>query len=235
MNRSIQKRGLALALALAMGSVHAQSTTGSIVGSVGQGSGTSVLVEKQQRSESRSAGGCTRSLHRRQSAAGHLQSNGQARWRRGGNPRERRHYCGGQHRRLVRRQRCGERRADPGQRHRQRCQPDHHRRQQRGYAYRGHRRTVAATAAGPHRRSDRVAGTGRGGQQRRLRQRPARRLVAQLRRLGRQRKCVLPQRLQHHHHQQQPGRPDPCRTVPSTSRKSSPAATARSTAVPTAV
>ncbi|RBL02399.1 Oar protein, partial [Xanthomonas oryzae pv. oryzae] len=45
MNRSIQKRGLALALALAMGSVHAQSTTGSIVGSVGQGSGTSVLVE----------------------------------------------------------------------------------------------------------------------------------------------------------------------------------------------
>lgn len=28
-----------------MGSVHAQSTTGSIVGSVGQGSGTSVLVE----------------------------------------------------------------------------------------------------------------------------------------------------------------------------------------------
>ncbi|AKO03632.1 TonB-dependent receptor [Xanthomonas oryzae pv. oryzicola] len=45
MNRSIQKRGLALALVVAMGSVHAQSTTGSIVGSVGQGSGTSVLVE----------------------------------------------------------------------------------------------------------------------------------------------------------------------------------------------
>ncbi|TQU60634.1 Oar protein, partial [Xanthomonas perforans] len=45
MNRSIQKRALALALVVAMGSVHAQSTTGSIVGSVGQGSGTSVLVE----------------------------------------------------------------------------------------------------------------------------------------------------------------------------------------------
>ncbi|NEL27967.1 MAG: Oar protein, partial [Xanthomonas perforans] len=45
MNRSIQKRALALALVVAMGSVHAQSTSGSIVGSVGQSSGTSVLVE----------------------------------------------------------------------------------------------------------------------------------------------------------------------------------------------
>lgn len=45
MNRSIQRRALALALVVAMGSVHAQSTSGSIVGSVGQSRGTSVLVE----------------------------------------------------------------------------------------------------------------------------------------------------------------------------------------------
>ncbi|MDG4489214.1 hypothetical protein G8D19_08970 [Xanthomonas vesicatoria] len=45
MNRSIQKRALALALVVAIGSAHAQSTTGSIVGSVGQGNGTRVVVE----------------------------------------------------------------------------------------------------------------------------------------------------------------------------------------------
>ena len=37
MNKTIQKHALALALAVAIGSVQAQSTTGSIVGSVANG------------------------------------------------------------------------------------------------------------------------------------------------------------------------------------------------------
>ncbi|MFT4247217.1 MAG: TonB-dependent receptor [Pseudomonas sp.] len=45
MNRSIQRRALALALALAIGGAQAQSTTGSIVGSVAEGAGKTVLVQ----------------------------------------------------------------------------------------------------------------------------------------------------------------------------------------------
>lgn len=45
MNRSIQRRALAVALLVALGAAQAQSTTGSIVGSVGEGVGTTVLVE----------------------------------------------------------------------------------------------------------------------------------------------------------------------------------------------
>lgn len=45
MNKTIQKHALALALVVAIGSVQAQSTTGSIVGSVANGAGKTVLVE----------------------------------------------------------------------------------------------------------------------------------------------------------------------------------------------
>ncbi|GHH47479.1 MULTISPECIES: TonB-dependent receptor domain-containing protein [Gammaproteobacteria] len=45
MNKVIQRRALALALAVAIGGAHAQSTTGSIVGSVADGAGKTVLVE----------------------------------------------------------------------------------------------------------------------------------------------------------------------------------------------
>lgn len=45
MNKTIRKQALALALVMAIGSVQAQSTTGSIVGSVADGAGKTVLVE----------------------------------------------------------------------------------------------------------------------------------------------------------------------------------------------
>lgn len=45
MNNLIHRRALALALAVAIGGVHAQSTTGGIVGSVAGGGGKTVLVE----------------------------------------------------------------------------------------------------------------------------------------------------------------------------------------------
>ncbi|HBK47408.1 MAG TPA: Oar protein, partial [Xanthomonadaceae bacterium] len=45
MKRLIRRSALALALTMAAGGVQAQSTTGSIVGSVGEGAGKTVLVE----------------------------------------------------------------------------------------------------------------------------------------------------------------------------------------------
>ncbi len=186
---------------------------------------------QRQRPQPRSRGRCARPLQHRPAAAGDLHHRRQGRRRRrarqprGRGPDRRRG-----HRRLLRPCRQPGRR--PGQR-RPRRRRD--RRGQRRLAHSDRCRTVATPAAGTLGRGHRAIGAWRRRQQRqRQLHRPDRRAVAQLRRRIGGGERVLHQRLQHHRPAARAGRADPALPAASTSCRSTPAATAPSTGVPTA-